>query len=60
MGLCARVTVREFNVRYRYLSRQLHPENYDSLITGTTPEEVVDLFKLINNTHQLLLDTISR
>ena len=50
MGMNTGVTVRGFNVRYRYLARQLYSDKQDLLVTGMTSEEAAQLFKLINNT----------
>ena len=62
IGLITEVTVREVNLHYRYLylARQLQPDKLGLLVTGITSEEVVELFKLINDAQQFLQATMSR
>ena len=60
MGLDFGVTVREVNIRYRYLARKLHPDKHDPEISGMTSEEAVELFKLVNNAQQFLRENINR
>ena len=48
------VTVREVNVRYRFLARIIHPEKHDTEVTGVTSEEAVELFNLVKNAQQYL------
>ena len=45
LGLEPGFTGREINVRYRFLSRQLHPDKHDPEVTGMTSEEALELFK---------------
>ena len=52
------VTRREVNVRYRFLARRLHPDEYDPEITGMTPEEAGELFKRLNNAQQFIRDSM--
>ena len=54
------VTVREVNVRYRFLALRLHPDKHNTEATGMTPEEAVEIFKLVNNAEQYLRENISR
>ena len=60
IGLSTGVVVRNVNIRYRYLPRQLHPDKHDSVASGMTSEKAVEMFKLINNTHKFLQATIGR
>ena len=60
MGLEPGATVREVNVRYRFLARRFHPDKHDPEVTGMTSEESVELFKLVNNAQQFLRDTIRK
>ena len=60
MGLDFGVTVREVNIRYRYLARKLHPDKHDPEISGMTSEEAVELFKLVNDAQQFLRENINR
>ena len=55
MGLDTGATVRKTNVRYRFLARQLYPENHNSDITRITSEEVVDIFKLVATSQGTIL-----
>ena len=41
LGLEMVITVREVNVRYRFLARRLHPDKHDTEVTGIKPEEAV-------------------
>ena len=50
MGIGPGVTVREENVQYRFLARQLHPDKHGSDVAGMKSEEVFEIFKLVNNT----------
>ena len=59
MGIGPGVTVREVNVQYRFLARQLHPDKHDSDVTCMKSEEVVEIFKLVNNTQIFLRDNVS-
>ena len=43
------VKLQEVNVRYLFLARTLHPNKHDTEVTGMASEEVVELFKLANN-----------
>ena len=58
MGLEAGVTVREVNVRYRFLARQLHPDKHNPEVTGMTSEETVELFEPVNNMQEHLREII--
>ena len=58
MELEAGVTAREVQVRYRFLVRQLHPDKHDTEETGMTSEEAVELFKLVNNAQEHLIEII--
>ena len=60
LGLDMGVTVREVNVRYRFLARRLHPDIHDTEVTGLTSEEAVETFKLVNNAQQYLREYIMR
>ena len=46
------VTVREVNMRYRFLARRLHRNKHDIEATGMTSDEAVEMFKLVNNAQQ--------
>ena len=52
------VTRREVNVRYRFLSRRLHPDKHDPEVTGMTSEESVELFKRVNNAQQIIRNSM--
>ena len=52
------VTVWEVNVRYRFLTRILHPDKNITEVTGMTSEEAVELFDMVNNAQQYLQTTI--
>ena len=52
------VTVREVNVRYRLLARQIHPGKHDTEVTVMTSAEAVELFKLVNNSQEHLSEII--
>ena len=52
------VTRREVNIRYRFLDRQLHPDEHYTEVTGMTSEEAVELFKRVNNAHQFISDSM--
>ena len=54
------VTVREVNVKYRFLARRLHPDKHDTEVTGMTSEEAVETFKSVNNTQQYSREHIMR
>ena len=54
------VTVREVNVRYRFLSWRLHPAKHDTEVTGMKSEEAVEMFTLVNNAQQYLREHIMR
>ena len=43
LGLEMEVTVREVNMRYRFLARRLHPNKHDTEVTGMTSEEAVEM-----------------
>ena len=58
MELEAGVTAWEVQVRYRFLALQLHPDKHGTEETRITSEEVEELFKLVNNTHEHLRETI--
>ena len=60
LGLEMGVTVREVNVRYRFLARRLHPEKHNTEVTGMTSEEAEETFKLANNAQQYLREHIMR
>ena len=60
LGLEMGVTVREVNVRYRFLARRLHPDRHDTEVTGMTSEEAVETFNLVNNAEQYLREHIMR
>ena len=60
LGLEMGVTVREVNVRYRFLARRLHPNKHDTEVTGMTSEEAVEMFKLVNKAQQYLRENIMR
>ena len=49
-------TEREVKVRYRKLARIYHPDKHEANkhVTGLTPVEAEDHFKLINNAHEYL------
>ena len=59
MGFRTGVTVREVNVRYRFLAKQFHPDKHDSQVTSMTTEEATEIFKLVNNAKQFLRVKIS-
>ena len=59
LGLKMGVTMREVNVRYRFLAQRLHPK-HDTEVTGTTSEDAVETFKLVNNAQQYLREHIIR
>ena len=52
------VTVREVNVRYRFLAQIRHTNKHDTEVTVITSEEAVELFKLLSNAQQYLRTTI--
>ena len=54
------VTMREVNVRYRFLAQRLHPDKQDTEVTEMTSEEAVETFKLMNNAQQYLREHIIR
>ena len=58
MGLEYGVTVQEVKVRYRLLSRQLHPDKHDTEVTGMTAAEAVELLKFVNNAQEHLSEII--
>ena len=60
LGLEMGGTVREVNVRYRFLARRLHCKNHDTEATGMMSEEAVEMFKLVNNAQQYLRENIIR
>ena len=49
-----RATVQEVNVRYQLLAQRLHPNKHDTEVTGMTPEEAVELLKMVKNAQQYL------
>ena len=60
LGLEMGVTVREVNIRYRFLEQRLHLDKHDTEVTGMTSEEAVETFKLVNNAQQYLRENIMR
>ena len=60
LGLEMGVTVREVNVRYRFLAQRLHPDKHNTEVTGMTSEEAEETFKLVNNAQQYLREHIMR
>ena len=60
LGLEMGVTVHEVNVQYRFLARILHPDKHNTEVTVMTPEEAVEMLKLVNSTQQYLRENIMR
>ena len=58
LGLEMDGTIREVKIRYRTLARILHTDKHNPNVTGSTSEEAVELFKLVNNTQQFLCTTL--
>ena len=60
LGLEMVVTAREVNIWYIFLAWRLHPDKHDTEVTGTTSEEAVEMFKLVNDAQQYLREHILR
>ena len=60
LGIDMGVTVSKVNVRYRFLARRVHPDKHNTEATGMTPEEAVEMFKLVNNAQKYLRENIMR
>ena len=56
--LSEKATEWEVKVQYTSLARKYHPVKHDPHVTGLTSGEAGEFFKLINNAHELLRNTM--